>query len=238
MKHHLGSLQLDMSFELTKPWTVLFGASGSGKSTILRSIAGLTQPDRAKIVLQWNNQPVVVTDTASRTFVPTHHRPVRWAAQTTALFPHMTVRQNLAFASEIKGADSEQAIDHAMQRFRIHPLADRKPAVLSGGERQRVSIARAAIAANGRLLLLDEPFTGLDLPLRDQLLADLQSWLALTRTPVLSVTHDVAEALQLKAQVLKLSGGRIIAQGPAAVALAEERLLLLSQLNATNQPST
>ena len=230
MKHRLGALEIDAAFELTQPWTVLFGPSGSGKSTILRAIAGLVRPDHAKIVVHWIEQPQIITDTAAGTSTPPHKRPVRWAAQTPALFPHMTVRENLRFTTEIKNADWKQVIDDAMQCFRLASLADRKPAMLSGGERQRVAIARAAIAANGRLLLLDEPFSGLDTPLRDELLTDLQRWLAVTQTPVLSVTHDVAEALLLKAEVIKLREGRVTAQGPAEVVLDEERTRLLTQL--------
>lgn len=242
MKHSLGALKIDAAFTLTQPWTVLFGPSGSGKSTILRAIAGLTRPNHAKIAFTRQNQPQTLTDTAAGIAIPPHKRPVRWAAQTPALFPHMTVRENLAFASTIQGADSRQAIARAMQCFRLSALADRRPAMLSGGEQQRVSIARAAIAANGRLLLLDEPFSGLDAPLRDELLTSLQDWLAATHTPVLSVTHDVAEALQLNADVIKLRQGKVTAQGPAAVVLAEERLRLLSQLDSNetkrNDPSS
>lgn len=231
MKHRVGSLGLDVAFELTRPWTILFGPSGSGKSTILRAIAGLMRPDHARIAVRWSHHPRTVIDTASGVWMPPHKRPVRWAAQRPALFPHMTVRQNLGFASEMKNADSDQAIDRVTQCFRLGALADRRPAMLSGGEQQRVSIARAAIAANGRLLLLDEPFTGLDATLRDELLAGLRLWASQTTTPILSVTHDISEAFQLSAEVLKLRDGRIAAQGPAATVLAEERTRLIAQLD-------
>ena len=228
MKHSRGALDIDAAFDLTQPWTVLFGPSGSGKSTILRAIAGFIHPHHARIVVSATGQHQVLTDTAARVWTPPHKRFIRWAAQSPALFPHMTVRENLSFAIGNKRA--EQAIDAAMKSFRIAHLSARKPALLSGGEQQRVSIARAAIATSGRLLLLDEPFSGLDLALRDELLTDLQQWLARTQTPVLSVTHDIAEALQLKAEVIKIRAGKLIAQGPAAVILAEERTRLLAQL--------
>jgi molybdate transport system ATP-binding protein len=231
MKHRLGALEIDAAFELTQPWTVLFGPSGSGKSTILRAIAGLVRPDQARIAVRWIKRPRIVIDTVSDVSMPPHKRPVRWAAQRPALFPHMTVRENLGFASDIKNADWNQTIDLVTQCFRLAHFANRKPAMLSGGEQQRVSIARAAIAANGRLLLLDEPFTGLDADLRDELLADLQLWATQTKTPILSVTHDISEAFQLNAEVLKLHNGRITAQGPAATVLAEERIRLLAQLS-------
>jgi molybdate transport system ATP-binding protein len=231
IRHRLGNLDIDVAFELTHSWTVLFGPSGSGKSTILRAIAGLAKPQHAKIVLRTANSTQTVADTAARINLPPHRRNVRWAAQRPALFPHMTVRENLQYAAEIRNADSEQALDLALERFHLTKFADSKPANLSGGEQQRVSVARAAIAANGRLLLLDEPFTGLDAPLRDALLTDLKAWLAVSKTAVLSVTHDIAEAFHLNAEVIKLHEGRIVQQGVAVEVLAEERARLLSQLS-------
>jgi molybdate transport system ATP-binding protein len=232
MKHRVGALALDVAFALTQPWTVLFGPSGSGKSTILRVIAGLVRPDAARIAVRRGKRTSTVVDTANGVWMPAHTRPVRWAGQRPALFPHMTVRENLGFASEIKNADLEDAMRPVMECFRLAQLGDRKPATLSGGEQQRVSIARAAVAANGRLLLLDEPFTGLDGTLRDELLADLKLWASQTKTPILSVTHDIAEAFQLNAEVLKLRDGRIAAQGPAGELLAQERRRLMELLGA------
>ncbi len=228
MEHRLGATTIDAAFDLTQPWTVLFGPSGSGKSTILRTIAGLVRPDHARIIVRHAGQQQVLTDTAKRIWTAPHKRRIRWAAQSPALFPHMTVRENLRFA--IGDKDRVQSIDTALTAFHIAHLAARKPVLLSGGEQQRVSVARAACAANGRLLLLDEPFSGLDLALRDELLADLQHWLSITQTPVLSVTHDVAEALQVQAEVIRIRDGKVTAQGPAAVVLADERARLLTQL--------
>jgi molybdate transport system ATP-binding protein len=230
LRHRLGTLEINTTFHLTQPWTVLFGPSGSGKSTILRAIAGLLRPRQARITLQWDQHGTqVAVDTEARIFVPAHQRFVRWSAQRPALFPNMTVRENLRFVTPGPGPD--RTLDAAIERFRLAPVADRKPATLSGGEQQRVSIARAAIASEGRLLLLDEPFTGLDAPLRDELLANLQAWLAQTKTPVLSVTHDVSEAFQLGAEVIRIHEGTVIQQGPAAVVLAQQREHLLRQLS-------
>jgi molybdate transport system ATP-binding protein len=113
-------------------------------------------------------------------------------------------------------------------------LSESKPWKLSGGERQRVAVARAAaaaITAEGGLLLLDEPFAGLHLPLRNELLADLRGWVAERKTPVLSVTHDVGEAFQLGAEVIKFSEGKVVQQGPVELVLAEERERLMEQLS-------
>lgn len=225
MKHQLGALKLDVAFDLTQPWTVLFGPSGSGKSTILRAIAGLVRPDEARIVLRWNGNEMVATDTAGGVFVPPHRRAARWSAQRPALFPNMTVRENLRMVVEDDGA-----AERALERFQLGRFAKSKPAKLSGGEQQWVSLARAAVAANGRLLLLDEPFSGLDTPLKVELLEALRGWLKEHGTPVLSVTHDVGEAFQLGGDVLRLSGGRIAQQGPVAEVLAEERKRLVALL--------
>ena len=229
LTHRIGSLSLDVSFQLTQPWTVLFGPSGSGKSTILRIIAGLIRPSRAKIILRWRQHDQVGTDTARKILLPPHRRFVRWSAQRPALFPHMTVLDNLRFAAP-PGTHSDLLIAEALERFHIAHLAGRLPGKLSGGEQQRAAIARAACSSDGRLLLLDEPFTGLDAPLRDELLADLRAWLARTHTPVLSVTHDISEAFQLDAEVIKLHQGSVVRQGPAELVLAQERQRLLAHL--------
>jgi molybdate transport system ATP-binding protein len=128
--------------------------------------------------------------------------------------------------------DRDGYVANMLARFRISHLADKMPRELSGGETQRVNLTRAVAAGPGgkRWLLLDEPFTGLDVSLRDELIAELQNWQATSGTPVLSVTHDVAEAFQLGAEVIKLAEGRVVAQGPVEVVLAEERRLLLEQL--------
>jgi molybdate transport system ATP-binding protein len=235
MQHRQGTLALDAAFELTEPWTVLFGPSGSGKTTVLRAIAGLMRPSAGRIVLQHSAlpsaAPTVLFDSATKTFVPAHRRGVRLAAQVATLFPNMTVRNNVAYGV----AGSGGAVEEALQRFRLEPLAESMPWKLSGGERQRVAVARAAASAvtsgGGGPLLLDEPFAGLDLRLRDELLEDLRNWLAVMKTPVLSVTHDVGEAFQLGAEVIKFSDGRVLRQGPVAEVLAEERERLMEQLS-------
>lgn len=221
MRQRQGALTLDVAFALTRPWTVLFGPSGSGKSTVLRGIAGVLRPERLRLV---RDGSVVLADTERGIFLPAHGRGVRWAAQVPALFPHMSVRENLRFA----GAD-EGAVTEGLERFRLTAFAEKMPMALSGGERQRVSIARAAVAG-GEVLLLDEPFSGLEAVLRDELLRDLQAWLGERGTTVLSVTHDVGEAFQLGAEVIKLAEGRVVEQGPVEEVLAGERRRLLEQL--------
>ncbi len=232
LKHRLGVLDLNVAFELTQPWTVLFGPSGSGKSTILRAIAGLLRPDQAKIILRSSQHEQVAVDTASGILVAPHKRGVRWSAQRPTLFPLRTVRENIRMAfHDLPREESGRATDTVLDHFRIGSLADAMPQNLSGGEQHRVTLARAAAAAQGRLLLLDEPFTGLDAPLRDELLKLLQAWLMPRGAPVLSVTHDVGEAFLLGAEVIRLGDGRVLAHGPVTEVLAEERVRLIGLLD-------
>jgi molybdate transport system ATP-binding protein len=124
-------------------------------------------------------------------------------------------------------------IARLLDDFHLSALADRSPRELSGGEAQRVNLARAC-ASGGRLVMLDEPLTGLDLDLRDDILAKIRQ--RHQTTPILSVTHDVAEAFQLGAEVIRLHDGKVVAQGPVEEVLAEERLRLLRQLGAETMP--
>jgi molybdate transport system ATP-binding protein len=239
MKHTVGVISLDVNFTLTEPWTVLFGPSGSGKTTVMRAIAGFVRPDEGLIA----RGPEVLIDCSAGIFLPAYKRPVRSAAQIARLFPHMTVRQDISYGTgwNSKPDDVRELVDEVLELFRLSAVTERKPRDLSGGERQRVSVARAvasAVAADctqRALLLLDEPFSGLDNAMRDELLAKLREWLKRWKTPVLSVTHDVGEAFQLGAEVIKIAAGRVVQQGPVGEVLAEERARLLDQLNATKK---
>jgi molybdate transport system ATP-binding protein len=234
MKHRVGTVSLDISFVLTQPWTVLFGPSGSGKTTVLRAIAGFVRPDAGVIVRGRS----VLVDRASGVFVPAHLRPVRSAGQAARLFPNMTVRSNAAYGLgwSTKPDDASKVVEEAMRLFRLQDLFDRKPHELSGGEKQRVSVARAVISAvtfdgpGTALLLLDEPFSGLDYEMRDELADGLREYLVRWKIPVLSVTHDIGEAFQLDAEVIRIAEGRVVQQGPVSDALKDERRRLMTQL--------
>jgi molybdate transport system ATP-binding protein len=206
---------------------VLFGPSGSGKTTVLRAIAGFLRPDAGWIVRSEN----VLVNCEGGIWVRAHARPVRTAGQVARLFPQMTVMGNVLYGV---GAKSDGVVDEVMGLFRLRELAGRMPRALSGGESQRVSVARAVASAvtlgGPALLLLDEPFGGLDLKLRDELLVELREWLARRKVPVLSVTHDVGEAFLLGAEVIKIAEGRVVEHGPVEVVLAEERRRLVERL--------
>lgn len=233
IKHRVGGMSLDVSFALTRPWTVLFGPSGSGKTTVLRTIAGFVRPAAGSVVC---GQPQrFLLHTAEGIFIPAHQRPVRSAAQSARLFPNRSVRENVAYGMHPESED--QVLREVMELMRVTTLADRGTADLSGGERQRVSVARAvaaAVAFDGvgkPMLLLDEPFAGLDSVLRDELAIGLRDSLMRWKIPVLSVSHDVGECYLLGAEVVRIAEGKVIEQGPVETVLARERERLLVRLD-------
>ncbi len=233
LQKQLGALAVDVNFTLTAPWTVLFAPSGGGKTTILRMIAGLDRPDEGSVVCRMTWPPLeekefILTDTASGLFVPPHRRAIRLVAQRPALFPHMSVLKNVQFRQTRMARDAQEQrgeaelLERLLQLCRIEHLSNKMPADLSGGERQRVALARTLAAGPGRLLLLDEPFTGLEAALRADLIDDLRRWLQERGTPVLMVTHDLAEVFAAEAEVIRLDGGRVVATGSARDVLAAE----------------
>jgi len=234
IRHQVGSVLLHVEFALTQPWTLLFGPSGSGKTTVLRAIAGFVRPDEGWISQGKN----VLVDSSQGIFLPAYRRAVRSGSQAPWLFPHMTTQQNVLYGSgwSWKPEDEAQLAEEVLALFRLRQLSSRFPRDLSGGEKQRASVARAVFSAvtfdahGCGLLLLDEPFSGLDAALRDELLASLREWLVRWEVPVLSVTHDVGEAFQLGAEVIKIADGKVVDQGQVHDVLAEERRLLMDQL--------
>ena len=226
---NLGPLHVSANMALSAPWTILFGPSGSGKSSILRAACGLipsSQVTFAQTLPAPQNQP------QSLDRIPTHHRNLAYAPQGAVLFPHLTVRQNVSFATDVCHQPHGTSSDLALDLFQLTPLAHSLPRDLSGGERQRVNLARAFAVPAPHLILLDEPFTGVDRSLRDLLLPRMQQHAAQQGIPVLSVTHDIEEALILNAEVIRLQQGLVIDQGPASQVLADERTRMLSILNA------
>lgn len=222
----LGHLSLRVAFALESPWTVLFGPSGAGKTSLLRVLAGLNRPDRGRVLLHQRT----LVDTDQGIWVRPANRSIGFVSQRPALFPHMDVIANVTFG--LSGLDRSARKARALQMLEVVQaghLATRTPAALSGGEKQRVVLARA-LAPEPRLLLLDEPFAGLDGELKAGILQTLTAWLAARNIPTLYVSHDVAEAFQTAAEVIVLDGGKIKAQGPASTVLAAERSRLLAQI--------
>ncbi|HUD99558.1 MAG TPA: ABC transporter ATP-binding protein [Bryobacteraceae bacterium] len=182
---------------------VLFGPSGAGKTTLLRMIAGLDAPSAGSIRCGTE----VWYDTARGTSLPPQKRRVGYLSQDYAIFPHLTVRGNVAYGA--RGA----AIEDLLAKFDLSELGDRYPRQLSGGQLQRVGLARA-LAAGPRLLLLDEPLSALDEPTRLRMRADLRQLLARVQLPAIVVTHDRTEALALGDSIAIMVGGRLRQTGP------------------------
>ena len=180
--------------------TALLGDSGSGKTSVLRALAGL---DRHDGVVTFDGD---VWQDATR-FVPTHRRRVGWVAQGAGLLPHLTVGGNLAYAARRAPAGPFAHAD-IVARTGIAALLDRRPATLSGGEASRAGIARALLG-QPRLLLMDEPLTGLDTSARAALVESFAALFADLAVPVVYVTHDAAEADRLATRTLHIAGGRL-----------------------------
>lgn len=216
---------LDLAMELRTGWNILFGPSGAGKSTFLRVVAGLLHPDEGLIRIDGE----VWFDAAKNVFLPPERRSIGFVAQRPVLFPHLTVAQNVVFGHRLSSKELAEIAAEMLALFHCAHLAGRRVTELSGGEQQRVALARAA-ARKPKILLLDEPFRGLDFELRDSILADLQAWLELSHVPVLAVSHDVAEICQLQAHVTRIEGGKLVASGSADEILAVERRQILRRL--------
>lgn len=230
-EQRLGSLRLDVSCELTDPWTVLFGPSGAGKSSLLRLIAGLPSQRGRPTAGQLIFRGQTLMDVGRGIWTPPAERGIGFVMQRPALFPHMDVAGNVGFGLRgVSRADRRRRAMEMLSLFSAEPLAKRKPKSLSGGERQRVALARA-LAPEPRMLLLDEPFTGLDAALKQSILANLIAWLGERQIPALYVSHDVVEAFETGADVIVLRDGAVEAQGAARMVLAEERERLLRRLD-------
>ena len=226
LEHRLGTFDLRVSFNLTSPWTVLFGPSGAGKSTILRIISGLIRPKSGKITLQSH----AILDVKTGLSIPAGKRRIGYVTQQPALFPHMTIRCNVEFGLHSLSPDERrQRVTEMLRLFRVEELSERLPRELSGGEYQRVALARA-LAPEPKILMLDEPFSGLDADLKESILSELTVWLAAREIPALYVSHDVAEAYQTAADVIVVENGRLEVQGPVHEVLAPRRERLLGQL--------
>ena len=217
---------LDVSFTLSPGETVaLLGSNGAGKSTIVELCAGLLRPDSGRATLDGQVLFDLAAGGSGRagrpgTFSPPHARRTVLLAQEPLLFPHLSVRDNVAFGPRSAGrsrASSRLLADEWLAAAEVSDLADRRPGMLSGGQAQRVAVARA-LAASPRLLLLDEPMTALDVaavPSQRQLLHRV-----LLDRSVILVTHDPLDALALADRVIVLQGGRIVEQGPTRTVFA------------------
>jgi molybdate transport system ATP-binding protein len=195
--------------------TALFGQSGSGKTTILRAVAGLER--HAGGYLSVNG--AVWQDDARGIYVPTHQRALGYVFQEASLFSHLSVRGNLEFVLKRAGGKDGALFDHVLALLGIAHLLDRRTPDLSGGERQRVAIARALLARPA-ILLMDEPLAALDGKRKEEVLPYLERIHADLAIPMLYVSHAIEEVARLADHVVLLDTGRVMASGPAAATLA------------------
>jgi molybdate transport system ATP-binding protein len=209
----------------------LVGPNGSGKSTVLAVSSGLLRPDRGRVVLDGR---VLSEAGADRVQVPPHRRRTALLAQDPLLFPHLSVRDNVAFGPRSAGTgriESRRRATALLEEVGVADLADRRPGSLSGGQAQRVAVARA-LAADPELLLLDEPMAALDVDVLPALRQTLRRVLA-ERTTVV-VTHDVLDALLLADRVVVLEGGRVVEEGSSAEVLVRPRSAFAARLAGLN----
>jgi molybdate transport system ATP-binding protein len=205
----LGGFHLEVDVAFASSWTALFGPSGAGKTTLLEVVAGLRRPTAGVVRVDGRT----LFDAATRIDLPPRHRAIGYVPQDLALFPHLTVRANLEYGRS--PGDGDDFWNNVVECLEMGRLLARKPVALSGGERQRVALARALIARPA-LLLLDEPLTGLDAPLRERILPFLQRVRDEFRVPTLYVTHSADEAVALCERVVVLEAGRLKAGGSVA----------------------
>ena len=209
---------VDVALDVADGETVaVLGPNGAGKSTLLAVAAGLLRPDSGRVVLDG------VELTGPGVWVAPHARRIALLAQDPLLFPHLSALENVAFGPRSRGTQRRTAREQArtwLEDVGVADLADRRPGQLSGGQAQRVAVARA-LAADPRVLLLDEPMAALDVAVRPALRQSLRRVLA-DRTVVL-VTHDVLDALLLADRVVVVDGGRVVEAGPTTDVLTRPR---------------
>jgi molybdate transport system ATP-binding protein len=209
IKKRVNGFDLDVSWSIGNELAVLFGHSGAGKSLTLRLISGLMRPDSGVIRASGR----VCFDHRQNIDVPPQQRSFGYVFQDLALFPHMTVKENILYGAKgVEKAERLERLADMMDRFRIKGTADKLPAEISGGQKQRVALARALIRRPDALLL-DEPFSALDIQLRIEMRAFLKQIRMEFSVPVVLVTHDVYEAYTMADTIIVYSNGRVAQTG-------------------------
>jgi molybdate transport system ATP-binding protein len=200
---------LDVELCAAPGFTILFGSSGAGKTTLLDCVAGVLTPDVGRIAVEEH----LWFDAAKRIHVPAAKRRLGYVFQSLALFPHMTVEQNVAYGlAKLRRKEQITRTSTILEEFHISRLAKRKAQEISGGESQRVALARTLVT-DPAVLLLDEPLAALDAPSKSKIIDDLRAWNQRHSIPILYVTHSREEVFALGERVVVLDHGHIVAQG-------------------------
>lgn len=219
--HDFGSFSLKAEFEAPSGITVLYGRSGSGKTTIINAVAGLLNPKAGRISVEdW-----VLLDSEAGTNLPPHQRRLGYIFQEGRLFPHLNVRQNLLYGRWFSGGGKQSAeLDRIVEMLGIGHLLDRRPQKLSGGEKQRVGIGRALLS-NPKLILADEPLASLDEERKQEILPFFERLRDEVSVPILYVSHSPTEVGRLATTVVALEDGKVAKQGPAVKVLGDPMVL-------------
>jgi molybdate transport system ATP-binding protein len=228
IKKRLGpAFTLAVEFEVEPGITVLFGASGAGKTTILDLIAGTKVPDEGVI----RSKTAVLYDSSRNICLPIWERRVGYVFQELALFPYLSARENVEYG--IRGLHREERGRRSaeiLQAFHVEHLKDRMPNELSGGERQRVALARALVM-DPAVLLLDEPLSALDRKTKSSIVEDIRRWNDEHKIPILCVTHNQDEVYALGDRVIAVENGKVIAQGTPHEVMRAPRLETIAALS-------
>ena len=206
----LGDFRLAVSFEAGEGVTALFGRSGAGKTSVINAIAGILRPDRGRIAIGGET----VFDAGRGIDVPVSKRRVGYVFQEGRLFPHLSVRQNLAYAGLFSRGIPASEFERVVDLLGLKDLLERRPGNLSGGEKQRVAIGRALLSSP-RLLLLDEPLASLDAHRKGEVLQYVELIRDEVRVPIVYVSHAVEEVVRIADTVVLMSSGSVRAVGPA-----------------------
>lgn len=201
--------ELDVEWQIGNEIAVLFGCSGSGKSMTLQCIAGLVKPDEGLIRANGD----LFFDHVQKVNVPPEKRPFGYVFQDRVLFPHMTVRGNIAYGARgVPKSEKEEKVNEMIRLFHLRGLEDNFPTEISGGQKQRVALARALIR-KPEALLLDEPFSALDVPIRLEMAKLVKEIRSEFQIPIVLVTHDAFEAYTVADRIIVYSGGRTVQTG-------------------------
>lgn len=215
LRKKLDSFTVDVSWSVGPELAILFGYSGSGKSLSMRMIAGLIRPDSGRITMNGE----ALFDSGRGTWIPPQTRRLGFVGQDLALFPHLTVAKNISYGlGDLGKQERHERVEEFMSRFHLEGLAGRLPREISGGQQQRVALART-LARRPGALLLDEPFSALDLPLKLELWQLIREVNESLRIPIVVVTHDPVDARTVADHLIVYRSGRVLRDGHPTVVL-------------------